>query len=58
MVMGIIGGLTNGVIALAIVTSILFYTFRIDESTIERLNTSIVFKNIYIIKNILVDYDR
>jgi len=58
MVMGVIGGLANGVIALAIVASILFYTFRIDESTIDRLDTSIVFKNIYIIKTILVDYGR
>ena len=58
MVMGVIGGLANGVIALAIVASILFYTFRIDENTIDRLNTSIVFKNIYIIKTILVDYGR
>ena len=58
MIMGIAGGLINGVIALSIIISILFYAFKIDESTTERLNTSIIFKNIYIIKTTLVDYGR
>ena len=58
MIMGIVGGLINGVITLSIIISILIYTFKIDESTIERLNTSIIFKNIYIIKTTLVDYGR
>ena len=56
--LGMVGGAINGVIALSIITSILFYSFKIDNSTTERLNTSVIFKYIYIIKTTLVDYGR
>ena len=58
MIMGVVGGAVNGIIALSIIISILFYTFKIDKGTIDRLNTSVIFKNIYTIKTTLVDYGR
>ena len=56
--LGMVGGAINGIIALSIITSILFYSFKIDNSTTERLNTSVIFKYIYVIKTTLVDYGR
>ena len=58
MIMGVVGGAVNGIIALSIIISILFYTFDIDKGAIDRLNTSVIFKNIYAIKTTLVDYGR
>jgi membrane-associated HD superfamily phosphohydrolase len=55
-ILGSLFGIINGVIGLAIILSILFYSFRVPENTIDRLNSSAIFKYIYIVKTTLVDY--
>ena len=57
-ILGSVFGIINGIIGLAIILSILFYSFKVQENTIERLNTSTIFKYIYTVKTILVDYGR
>ena len=56
--LGAILGIINGVIGISIVISILFYSFKVQENTIERLNASIIFKYTYALKVTLVDYAR
>ena len=58
IILGSVFGIINGIIGLAIILSILFYSFKVQENTIERLNTSTIFKYIYTVKTILVDYGR
>jgi len=57
-ILGSVFGIINGMIGLAIILSILFYSFKIQQNTIERLNTSTIFKYIYTVKTMLVDYGR
>ena len=54
--MGSVFGVINGILGLAIVLSILFYSFKVKEDTINRLNTSLIFNYIYSVKTTLVDY--
>ena len=56
--MGSVFGIINGVLGLAIILSILFYSFKIKEDTINRLNTSLIFNYIYTVKTTLVDYGK
>ena len=56
--MGSIFGVINGILGLAIVLSILFYSFKVKEDTINRLNTSLIFNYIYTVKTTLVDYGK
>ena len=55
-ILGIIVGLINGVIFISIFISIIFYSFKINDNTSDRFKQSALFKNIYIVKTILVDY--
>ena len=57
-ILGSVFGIINGMIGLAIILSILFYSFKIQENTIDRLNASTIFKYIYTVKTTLVDYGR
>ena len=57
-VMGSLFGIINGILGLAIILSIFFYSFKIKENTINRLNASLAFNYIYTIKITLVDYER
>ena len=57
-ILGSIFGVINGIIGLAIVLSILFYSFKVKEDTINRLNTSLIFNYIYTVKTTLVDYGK
>ena len=56
--MGSIFGVINGILGLAIVLSILFYSFKVKEDTINRLNTSLIFNYIYTVKTTLIDYGK
>ena len=56
--MGSVFGVINGILGLAIVLSILFYSFKVKEDTINRLNTSLIFNYIYTVKTTLVDYGK
>ena len=54
--LGIILGLINGIIFISIFISIIFYSFKINDNTTERLKKSALFNSIYITKTVLVDY--
>ena len=54
--LGIIVGLINGIIFISIFISIIFYSFKINDNTTERLKNSALFNSIYITKTVLVDY--
>ena len=54
--LGIIVGLINGIIFISIFISIIFYSFKINDNTTERLKKSALFNSIYITKTVLVDY--
>ena len=54
--LGIIVGLINGIIFISIFISIIFYSFKINDNTTERLKESALFNSIYITKTVLVDY--
>ena len=56
--MGSVFGVINGILGLAIVLSILFYSCKVKEDTINRLNTSLIFNYIYTVKTTLVDYGK
>ena len=56
--MGSVFGVINGILGLAIVLSILFYSFKVKEDAIDRLNSSFIFNYIYTIKTTLVDYGK
>ena len=56
--MGSVFGVINGILGLAIVLSILFYSFKVKEDTINRLNTSLIFNYIYSVKTTFVDYGK
>ena len=58
MSLGAVGGVINGAIALSIILSMLFYSYRIDDTTIQHLNKSIAFKNIYLLKTTFIDYAK
>jgi uncharacterized membrane protein required for colicin V production len=57
-IMGGLFGIINGILGLAIILSIFFYSFKIKENTIDRLNESLAFNYIYTIKIALVDYEK
>ena len=57
-IMGSLFGIINGILGLAIILSIFFYSFKVKENTIDRLNTSAVFNYVYTIKTTLVDYGK
>lgn len=54
--LGIIVGLINGIIFISIFISIIFYSFKINDNTTERLKKSALFNSIFITKTVLVDY--
>ena len=55
-IFGIIIGLINGIIFISIFISVIFYSFKINDNTTERLKQSALFNSIYIAKTVLVDY--
>ena len=56
--MGSIFGVINGILGLAIILSVFFYSFKVKEDTINRLNASLIFNYIYTVKTTLVDYGK
>ena len=55
-ILGIIVGLINGVVFISIFISVIFYSFKINENTTQRLKQSTLFNKIHLVKTVLVDY--
>ena len=55
-ILGIIAGLINGVVFISIFISVIFYSFKINENTSQRLKQSNLFNKIHLVKTVLVDY--
>ena len=55
---GIIFSIFNSILILSFFLSILFTSIHITSTTIEKLNKSMFFNHIYIIKTIFIDYEK
>tara|TARA_B100001013_G_C24425889_1_gene369794 strand:- start:141 stop:614 length:474 start_codon:yes stop_codon:yes gene_type:complete len=58
IIMGTLFGMLNGLLLLAVILSILFYSITLKDDVIEKLKYSTVFNYIHSIKTTLVDYER